>query len=210
MTEKYKKIIIRTTFMGKKYPISGNDLQQDSYTLGRKIIESGFRPDFMIALWRGGTAPGIVIHELLKYCGITTDHISVRTGRYQGPDQPAEVVTIAGLEYIVDHANAEDSLLIVDDVFDSGLSIQKVIETLQSRSRKNTPQDIRVATLHYKPDRNKTNLVPDFYVHEIEADKWIYYPHELEGLSLKEIRAFKGEKIAQIIQAAQESVKKTT
>ena len=98
----------------------------------------------------------------------------------------------------------------MDDVFDSGLSIQKVIETLQSRSRKNTPQDIRVATLHYKPDRNKTNLVPDFYVHEIEADKWIYYPHELEGLSLKEIRAFKGEKIAQIIQAAQESVKKTT
>ncbi|MBT3992871.1 MAG: hypoxanthine phosphoribosyltransferase, partial [Gammaproteobacteria bacterium] len=44
---------------------------------------------------------------------------------------------------------------------------------------------IKVATPYFKPKKNETNRKPDFYVHETE--KWLVFPHELEGLSLQEI-----------------------
>ena len=47
-------------------------------------------------------------------------------------------------------------------------------------------KNIKIATLYYKPEKNKTNLKPDFYLHE--TNSWIVFPHELENLSLKEIK----------------------
>ena len=76
-------------------------------------------------------------------------------------------------------------MLIVDDVWDTGLSIDAVIEHLAEESRRNTPHDIRVATAYYKPQNNKTDRAPDFYVHE--TDRWLVFPHELHGLEADEI-----------------------
>jgi hypothetical protein len=76
-------------------------------------------------------------------------------------------------------------LLLVDDVFDSGNSLQAVLDTLALKSRKNLPHDIRIATVYYKPGNNQTSLTPDFYVHE--TDRWLVFPHELDGLSSEEI-----------------------
>ena len=50
--------------------------------------------------------------------------------------------------------------------------------------KKNTPK-IKVATPYFKPSKNKTKRKPDFYIHETE--KWLVFPHELEGLSFEEI-----------------------
>ena len=44
---------------------------------------------------------------------------------------------------------------------------------------------LKVATPYFKPSKNKTKRKPDFYIHETE--KWLVFPHELEGLSLEEI-----------------------
>jgi hypoxanthine phosphoribosyltransferase len=79
---------------------------------------------------------------------------------------------------------SEDSLLIVDDVHDTGISIEKIITDLKFACKKNTPE-IRVATPYFKPKNNKTNKIPDYYLYE--TDKWLVFPHELEGLSLEEI-----------------------
>ena len=49
------------------------------------------------------------------------------------------------------------------------------------------PEDIRVAVPWYKPARNKTDRVPDYFLHETEA--WIKFPHSLEGLTEEEVRA---------------------
>ena len=80
---------------------------------------------------------------------------------------------------------ADPSLLIVDDVFDSGQSIDAIIAALAERTRKNLPQDIRVAVTYYKPARNRSTRVPDYYLHETEA--WLKFPHSLEGLSSAEV-----------------------
>ena len=82
-------------------------------------------------------------------------------------------------------------LLIVDDVFDTGHTIDAVIRHLEERARRNTPHDIRVAVPYYKPSRNRTAREPDYYLHETEA--WLKYPHSLEGLSVEEVAANRPE-----------------
>ena len=58
---------------------------------------------------------------------------------------------------------------------------------LRDKARLNTPGDIRVAVPYYKPSRNQTDRVPDYYLHE--TTQWIKFPHSLEGLSDDEIRS---------------------
>jgi hypothetical protein len=171
--------------MLEKIYIPAQDLLEDSFRLGRAIILSGFKPDFIVGIWRGGTPVGIAVQELLDYSGIRADHIAIRTSSYEGIDRRGKQIRVHGLNYIVKNANAEDAVLIVDDVFETGLSIQAVMDTLRLRARKNTPGDIRVATVYYKPARNLTNPVPDYHLHA--TDQWLIFPHELAGLSRSEI-----------------------
>ena len=169
----------------EKYFISPDDLLRDSFLLGQKIIESGFRPDFIVGIWRGGTPVGIAVQELLDYVGIATDHVAIRTSYYKGIADTAEAVQVHGLGYLIRKINRDDSLLIVDDVLDSGRSIEAVITDLRTRCRRNMPADLRVATCWYKPTKNETGRIPDYFVRE--TDQWLVFPHELQGLSAKEV-----------------------
>jgi len=168
-----------------KYYISANELLLDSYKLGIKIFDSGFRPDFIVGVWRGGTPVGIAVQEVLEYLGSPSDHIAIRTSSYFGIGKQNKKVKVHGLDYIIQNINYEDQLLLVDDVFDSGSSIQAIVDTLHEKSRRNTPKDIRIATPWYKPNNNKTDRVPDYFLHE--TDEWLVFPHELHGLTEQEI-----------------------
>jgi hypothetical protein len=46
-----------------------------------------------------------------------------------------------------------------------------------------------VATVYYKPSKRQVDFAPDYFVHE--TDKWLVFPHELQGLSEDEIAAHK-------------------
>jgi len=176
-------------FMDKKRYLSAQELLNDSFELGIRIIKSGFRPSFIIGVWRGGTPAAIAVQEILDYLGVKTDHIAIRTSSYYGIDQRDKEIRVHGLEYVVRHANWDDGLLIVDDVFDSGSSIKAISETLRKKMRRNIPNDIRIATVWFKPKRNITEIIPDYYIHE--TDKWLVFPHELDGLTSEEIFANK-------------------
>lgn len=177
--------------MIEKTYISPQSLYEDSFKLAAQIFESDFRPNYIVGVWRGGTPVGIVVQELLEFCGVESDHIAIRTSSYDGIGKRSDNVRVHGLGYIVDKINADDRLLIVDDIYDSGLSVQAVLRELKARCRKNTPEDVRVATLYYKPKNNKTDSQPDFYVHE--SEEWLVFPHEILGLSYDEITQSKPE-----------------
>jgi len=172
-----------------KIYISADELLKLSFDLGLQILQKGFRPKFIVGVWRGGTPTGIAVQEILDYYGVHTDHIAIRTSSYIGMRQQKEV-RVHGLEYIISNINAEDSLLIVDDVFDSGRSVQAIVDELKVRCRRNTPEVIKVATVYYKPNKNVTDMVPDYYMEE--TDDWLVFPHELTDLSRKEILEHKG------------------
>ena len=172
--------------MSEKLYLSAQGLLEDSFRLAAKVLQSGFRPSFIVAIWRGGAPIGMAVQEFLDYFGVPTDHIAIRTSSYQGIDGRSSEVRIHGTSYLIKNVDFEDRLLIVDDVFDTGQTIRAVIEHLREKARLNTPGDIRVAVPYYKPSRNQTELVPDYYLHETE--QWIKFPYSLEGLPLDEIR----------------------
>ena len=175
--------------MVNKIFLTPQSLLDDSFRLGLKIIEDGFHPDYIIGIWRGGTPVGIAVQELLNYHEYPSDHIAIRTSSYVGIEQQNEEIRVHGLHYIIENVNAENSILIVDDVFDSGRSIVAVLERISVLSRRNAPEIIRIATVYYKPKKRKVDIVPDYYVHE--TDDWLVFPHELEGLTLEEVSASK-------------------
>ncbi|PHS79001.1 MAG: hypoxanthine phosphoribosyltransferase [Rhodospirillaceae bacterium] len=173
----------------EKVFITANQLLDDSFRLGHQILADGFKPDYIVGIWRGGAPIGIAVQELLASKGVDTDHISIRTSSYTGIGQQNKEVRVHGLHYIIENANADDSLLIVDDTFDSGRSVGAVIDTIRDLSRANTPSVIKVATVYYKPTLRKVDFVPDYYIHE--TDKWLVFPHEIQGLSEAEIKEHK-------------------
>ena len=172
----------------EKVYISAGDLLLDSFRLAGQIHASGFRPDFIIGVWRGGAPVGIAIQEYLAYVGVDTDHIAIRASSYTGIDRQEKTVRVHGLDYIIDNVDAEDKVLLVDDVFDSGRSVQAIFDKLRGS---NMPRTLKVATPWYKPRKNVTDRRPDYYLHETEA--WLVLPHELAGLTPREIIEHKGE-----------------
>jgi hypothetical protein len=176
--------------MDKIY-ITATSLLQDSFRLAAQIHKSGFLPDFIVGIWRGGTPVGIAIQEYFEYVGVRPDHIAVRTSAYAGIGQRSKTIRVHGLHYIIEEANAQNSLLVVDDVFDSGNSIEALLCELKEKMRLNMPQNVKIATPWYKPGNNQTTLVPDYYLHMTDA--WIVFPHELAGLTYDEIKTGKTE-----------------
>lgn len=175
--------------MTKTY-VAADDLLRDSFRLAANIAESGFEPDFLVGLWRGGSAVGIAVQEGLDFLGIPTDHIAIRTS-YRGAPTYDEMVSKAksirvhGQQYLVDNVCSHHKMLIVDDVYGTGSSARAVVDRLAKDTRRNLPHDIRVATVWYRPTE-RTIREPDYYIHK--TSDWLVLPYELSGLSLEELR----------------------
>ena len=165
--------------MAKEF-ISPLDLVRESFALGRKVYDSGYRPDLLLAVWRGGTPVGIAVHEFLLYKGVEIAHTVVKVESYRGMDIRDEP-QVDRIEAVLDKIEPHTEVLVVDDIFDSGSTLAKLHGLLTRKA-----DEIRTATLYYKPGRNTTDMEPDFFMKETED--WIVFPHELAGLSMDEIR----------------------
>ena len=167
----------------KKQYITAERLLTDAIELTFRIIDSGFRPDLIVGIWRGGTPVGIAVQEVMEFVGINSDHISIRTSSYTSIGERTNV-KVHGLEYLERHLTADDKLLLVDDVYDTGLSIDGVLRELNA-FYKDSPPEYRVATPYFKPANNETSRKPDYYLYE--TGNWLVFPHELAGLTDREI-----------------------
>lgn len=180
--------------MEKRF-LDEENLILDSFRLGVKIFESGFRPTFIVGLWRGGSTIGIYVQECLQSLGVETDHIALRTS-YRGQQQYLESmhaaeseIRVHGTQYLLENLNASDGLLLVDDVFSTGRSMEAVIKRLSTNLKRNMPQDVRIATLWQRPQFKQTPRTPDYALHTTED--WLVFPYEMSGLSMQEIQRHK-------------------
>jgi hypoxanthine phosphoribosyltransferase len=179
--------------MADKIYLSANELMLDSFRLGLQVLESGWRPDVLIALWRGGTPVGVAVHELLLYRGIPTAHMAVKCQSYSGLGRRGEVV-FENTEALLAQIQPAHRVLVVDDIFDSGSTARAALQLLEPRAA-----EVRLATLYWKPNANVTDLRPHYHVRETDA--WIVFPHELEGLTAEEIRQ-KDPALAELLRPA--------
>ena len=131
-----------------------------------------------------GTPIAVAVHELLDYLGVKTAHYPIRTASYAGIGKRVGDVQVLGLDPIAERLAADDRGLFVDDVFDTGLSMEATIARLHRLCPPPQQPEVRVATTYFKPASNRTSSTPDYYVHETE--QWLVFPHELDGLSEEE------------------------
>lgn len=177
--------------MKKKY-LDEEELILDSFKLGVKIFESGFKPTFIVGLWRGGSSVGIYVQECLQTLKIKTQHLSLRTS-YRGQpyyhdmaSEPVSNIRVHGTRYLLENLSTDDRLLIVDDVFSTGKNIEAVIKRLNMRLKRNMPKEVKVATLWQRPTYKAVDFTPDFTLHSTED--WLVFPYEMIGLNLDEIK----------------------
>lgn len=188
----------------KKQFIEEQALLEDAFRLAVNIFDSGFRPDFIVGIWRGGSTVGIYVQECLQYLGVKTDHIAIRTS-YRGQPSYGEMIEnpesirVHGLQYLFENLNREDRLLIVDDVFSSGYNVKAVINRLTRKCKRNMPEEVRVAVPYFKPGKNLSGRKPDYFLHTTED--WLVLPYELQGLSTEEIAEYKPD-VAPLIREA--------
>ncbi|MBB1273236.1 MULTISPECIES: phosphoribosyltransferase [Psychromonas] len=177
----------------EKIFLDEDTLIEESFQLATQIMASDFKPTFIVGLWRGGSSVGIYVQECLQTLGVKTDHISIRTSyggfdSYHDQDSVNQPIHVHGLTYLVKQLNADDKLLIVDDMYRSGKNADAVINELKVRLKRNMPSDVRIATV-WKKASLPENIGPDYFVNQ--TDDWVVFPYELQGLSLEEIKTHK-------------------
>jgi hypoxanthine phosphoribosyltransferase len=153
----------------------------DSFRLGKKLYETGFRPKHAISIWRGGTPVGLGVDAYFRSQGLRINHTTIATESYTGIAQRGSVA-IKGLEHVIKVVCPEDGLLIIDDVYESGRTIESIVTTLRERARANAPKEIVVGTVHSKPESHEYVGSPIVSLRDLPGNVWIDYPHELADL----------------------------
>lgn len=141
--------------------LSWAELGEVTDYLARQVADSGFRPDVVIAIARGG----LVIAGSLTYALDVklVDAINVEFYVDVNETRPDPIL----LAPMLDSASiAEQRILVVDDVADSGRTLALVLKLLRGFGA-----DVRSAVLYYKP---RSIVIPDFFWHECES--WITFP----------------------------------
>jgi len=164
----------------KRY-LSANEFLRDSWKLAAVIRRSGWKPDVLVALWRGGAPVGVAVHEYLKVSGWPVEHIPLKCASYTGIGKNDGEVAFVHADIVFGMLRKGDRVLIVDDVFDTGKTAAAVKARLDAIG-----VEMRLACVYWKPAKNRTDLKPDFFTKDVGLE-WIVFPHEIEGLSPAEI-----------------------
>ena len=174
-------------------------VRNNAFKLAQRIYQDGFIPDVIYVSLRGGAYLGNVISEYFKVVrrnGRPVYYAAVVARSYTDPRKAAKV-SVEGWTYAPEHLRVGDKVLLVDDIFDSGLTINRLGEIILEKGIPR--QDLKVAVHDYKYFYDKPSqlpIQPDYWSrrHELsleDEERWIHYlSHELVGLSAEELEAY--------------------
>ncbi len=170
-------------------------IRNNAIKMAYRIYRDGFIPDIIYVSLRGGAYMGNVISEYFKF--ITDEarpvFYAAVVARSYTDVSTQEEIKIDGWTYSPDLLKGGEKVLLVDDVYDSGRTVNYLTEELLRRGLKR--DDIKVVVhdykvRHYLPDT--LPIHPDYYCRKIEVptaedETWIHYmSHELVGLTAVE------------------------
>jgi len=178
----------------KRY-LSADEYLRDVWRLAAAVRASGWRPDILIALWRGGAPVGVAMHEFLKTSGWPVRHIPLKCASYTGIGENPGGVEFTHGDIVFGLLRPGDKVLVVDDVFDTGKTAKAVRERIDA-----VGAEMRLACVYWKPDKNTTDMKPDYFTKDTGLE-WIVFPHEMEGLAADEL-AEKDPFLASLLQDA--------
>ena len=179
--------------MNKEF-IPYDEVRDNALKLGREIARSGFIPDVIYVSLRGGAYLGNILSEYFKVLRKgqrPVFYAAVVAHSYQDVQQQT-TVRVDGWTYAPDYLRSGDKVLFVDDIFDTGRTINALVNIILERGLPR--QDIKIAVHDYKDFKDSPPLpiIPDFFcrkhiLQDRAHDLWIHYlSHELVGLSPQE------------------------
>ncbi|MDR0558156.1 MAG: phosphoribosyltransferase [Treponema sp.] len=174
-------------------------VRNNALKLACRICTEGFIPDVIYVSLRGGAYMGNVISEYFKTVrksGRPVYYAAVVARSYTDV-RAAENIKVEGWTYDPAHLRIGDKVLLIDDIFDSGRTINFLAQIILE---KGIPRcDLKVAVHDYKyfyDKREQLPIQPDFWCrkHDLsvtDEDTWIHYmSHELIGLSPQELEDY--------------------
>jgi uncharacterized protein len=146
-----------------------------SKVLSQNIKASGYIPDLIVAIGRGGFVPGRLICDFLLFSDLTSMKIEHYT-------RAADMKPKAMIRYPIPVDISGKKILIVDDVTDTGDTLSLAVDYVWSLK----PANVMTAVLQHK---TCSLFVPDFYAQKIIKWRWIIYPwaryEDLAGFAAK-------------------------
>ena len=181
--------------MNGKHYLSADDYLRDTWRLAASVRESGWKPDILFALWRGGAPVGVAMHEYFKVSGWPMQHIPLKCASYTAIGENTGEVVFTHGDIVFGMLRKGDRVLVVDDVFDTG----KTAATVKARIAE-TGAEMKMACVYWKPAKNTTDMKPDYFVRDV-GNEWIVFPHEIDGLTAEEIKV-KDPALAELLASA--------
>ncbi|MCI1209224.1 MAG: phosphoribosyltransferase [Treponema sp.] len=174
-------------------------VRNDALKIAHRIYNDGFTPDVIYTSLRGGAYMANVISEYFRI--VRKDYHPVLyaavVARSYSDIRQREKVMIDGWTYAPDHLRHGDKVMLVDDIYDTGLTINSLVEQLLEHGIPR--KDIKVVVHDYKYftyHKEQQPIQPDYWCRRFEItkpdeDRWIHYlSHELVGLSKDELEKY--------------------
>lgn len=139
-----------------------NQIHYALLRIAGKIRQSGFKPEVIVGIMKGGWVPARILSDLLEVPHLATVNIEFYTGIAQTKDEPV-------LKQGVSEDVAGKKVLIVDDIADIGKSLALAKVHVSQRGA----AEVRTATVYRKP---WSETAPDYYTKETEC--WVVFPWE--------------------------------
>ena len=180
----------------KKEFLSYKTVRNNALKIAHRISNDGFIPDVIYVSLRGGVYLGNVISEYFKIIQRRMRPVyyaAVVARSYTGVGESNEV-KVEGWTYSTDSLRTGDKILLVDDIFDSGRTLNHLANMIMEKGIPRKDLKIVVHDYKYFTDaKEQLPVQPDYWCrkHELsvhDEDIWIHYSsHELIGLSEKEL-----------------------
>jgi hypoxanthine phosphoribosyltransferase len=180
----------------KKEFLQFDAVRNNALKLAYRIYNDGFVPDVIYVSLRGGAYLGNVLSEYFKIVheGSRPVYYAAVVARSYTDVAKSEKIRIDGWTYSPEHLRVGDKVLLVDDIFDSGRTINYLAQVILD---KGIPRnDLKIAVHDYKYFIDKEEqlpIQPDYWCrkHEVsvrDEGYWIHYmSHELVGLAEEEL-----------------------
>jgi len=161
--------------------VSWSEYYQKIERLAVNIYESGWEFNQIVCIAKGGLRVGDVLCRLFR-----RPLAILSASSYTGPDNRLRGTIKFSRHLTMTADRLGDRVLLVDDLVDSGVSLQEAINWLQSHYPDRI-QDIRTAVIWYKAC---SAIAPDYYVDYLPDSPWILQPFEFyERTTLAELAA---------------------
>ena len=161
------------------------------FKLAKKVADSGFRPDVIVAVLRGGVVPALIVSDVLnveEFYAIRVKHWGIAE----------EVYKVPVVEQLPQGKLEGKRVLLVDEIADTGKTIEVAVREL----RRMGLQEVRTSVVHLKPT---SSVVPDYYVEKLNRWVWVFYPWSTAEtlISLAHRELGRGADVGEILRVAE-------